>query len=89
MKKAQITLASTLVALTATFAAPSFAMDNPVNESRAKIERILSAQKGVSQDRRGTSVRATTFSAKQPTTVNKYDGVLQRLFRNQHVPSGR
>jgi len=43
-----LTLAATFVAMTTTFAAPSFAMDNPVAESRAKIESVLALQKATS-----------------------------------------
>lgn len=93
MKK--ITLAAAVLAVSASFAAPSFAMENPVAERRAKIEKALQAQKYASYDRRTPTVRTTTFGTKpQKNTktqknLKRSDKIIKRLFGNRPGPSGR
>jgi len=84
-----LTLAATLVVATATFAAPGFAMDNPVAESRAKIESVLASHKAKPTFGAVATIRATTFSAKNPVHLNRYQLAHKRLFANRSGPSGR
>ena len=82
-------LALTLAAVTASVTAPSFAMDNPVSQSRTLIERALSSQKAASTDRTATTVRATTFNTKKPVALDHSETAFDRLFGFRHGPSGR
>ncbi len=85
-----VILATTLIAMASTFAAPSFAMDNPVNESRAKIDRILAKQKAQSTVPATQSQRAVTLSVqKPPVTLDRYEAARERLFGDRAGPAGR
>ncbi len=82
-------LALTLAAATASVSAPGFAMDNPVSQSRALIERTLAAQEAASTDRTAPTVRATTFNTKKPVILDRSETAFDRLFGFRHGPSGR
>jgi len=75
-----LTLTAALIAVTTTFAVPSFAMDNPVAESRAKTASVLASQKASSKNHAATVVRATTFSAKKTGQLDRFQLDAQRPF---------
>ncbi len=84
-----VILAATLAAIASAAAAPGFAMDNPVNESRAKIERILAKQNGVMAQPAAPKFRTLTLSMKEPVHLDRYEAAKQRLFGDRSGPSGR
>lgn len=82
-----VTLAAAIAALTVT-AAPAFAMDNPVNYSRDKVEMILDHQDGKAMTHETKSVVAST-TAREGRALDRYSLAKERLFGFRSEPSGR
>jgi len=78
-----------LIAVATTFAAPSFAMDNQASNSLAQVQNLWAEQKAAPANLNVSTVRATTFSAKNSPKSTYKDDAHSRLFRDRTKPAGR
>ena len=84
------TAAALAAAVLAFGAAPALAMDNPVKDSRAKIERVLGDQYN-SNHYAPKGKRKVVVSTKigAERELNRYELAHYRLFGSRSGPSGR